>query len=90
MRLAIRETMLSTRVLVVDADILVARAIGRALVGSHEIAIEIDPLCARHRLTNERFDVVLCDHRAAASQLLDALESRPPCGPDVERRARRR
>jgi DNA-binding NtrC family response regulator len=75
--LAIRETMLSTRVLVVDGDILVARAIGRALLGSHDVAIEIDPLCARHRLANERFDVVLCDDRTAASHFLDALESRP-------------
>ena len=69
--------MLSTRVLVVDADILVARAIGRALVGSHDVAIEIDPLCAMHRLANEHFDVVLCDHHAAASHLLRALECRP-------------
>jgi CheY-like chemotaxis protein len=69
---------LSTRVLVIDADALVARAIGRALVGSHEVAIEVDPTSALRRLASgEHFDVVLCDRRAAANEIMRAVQRRP-------------
>ena len=73
----LREDMLSSRVLVIDADVLVARAIGRALSASHDVAIEIDPRCALHRLANEHFDIVLCEQRAAANQIQKALQRRP-------------
>jgi len=69
--------MLSSRVLVIDADVLVARAIGRSLSASHDVSIEIDPRCALHRLANEHFDIVVCEQRTAANQIQKALLRRP-------------
>jgi DNA-binding NarL/FixJ family response regulator len=49
------------RVLVIDDDVLVGRAIRRVLKG-HEVHVETDPRRGLERLlARERFDLVLCD-----------------------------
>ncbi len=50
------------RVLVVDDDALVARAIALVLGDEHEVVVTTEPLDALDRIARgERYDVILCD-----------------------------
>jgi PAS domain S-box-containing protein len=49
------------RVLVVDDEIAIGRAIQRILKPDHDVTLESDARAALERLSHERFDVVFCD-----------------------------
>jgi CheY-like chemotaxis protein len=50
------------RVLVVDDEPMIVRAIQRLLEGEHEICLSTDPVDVVHQVrTGRRFDVILCD-----------------------------
>jgi DNA-binding NtrC family response regulator len=51
------------RVLIVDDDVLVLKALQRILKADHEVVTSSEIGCAFHALTAQRFDVILCDMR---------------------------
>jgi signal transduction histidine kinase len=52
----------AARVLVVDDDAMVARAVALSLAASHEVVTTLSAAAARARIaTGERFDVIVCD-----------------------------
>ncbi|HEY8079411.1 MAG TPA: response regulator [Labilithrix sp.] len=74
------------RVLVVDDEIGIGKAIRRMLASDHEVVIETDPVAARERLARERFDVVFCDLVMPSMTGMDLYESVAASAPDVAAR----
>lgn len=70
------------RVLVVDDEPLVGRALQRILQPNHVVATECDPNRAITRvLSGERFDLILCDLHMPSLRgeaVLDAIAGLPP------------
>ena len=69
------------RVLVVDDEIAIGKAIRRILVTDHDVTLESDARAALERLTRETFDVVFCDlmmPNMSGMDFFDALASRSP------------
>ncbi len=69
------------RVLVVDDEIAIGKAIRRILVTEHDVTLESDARVALERLTHETFDVVFCDlmmPNMSGMDFFDALALRSP------------
>ncbi|HSO40289.1 MAG TPA: response regulator [Labilithrix sp.] len=69
------------RVLVVDDEIAIGKAIRRILVTDHDVTLESDARVALERLTHETFDVVFCDlmmPNMSGMDFFDALAERSP------------
>jgi len=69
------------RVLVVDDEIAIGKAIRRILVCDHDVTLESDARVALDRLLHETFDVVFCDlmmPNMSGMDFFDALAQRSP------------
>ncbi len=76
-----RTTGQRARVLVVDDEIAIGKAIRRILVNDHDVTLESDARVALERLTHETFDVVFCDlmmPNMSGMDFFDALAMRSP------------
>ncbi len=76
-----RTTSQRARVLVVDDEIAIGKAIRRILVSDHDVTLESDARVALDRLLHETFDVVFCDlmmPNMSGMDFFDALAQRSP------------
>lgn len=63
------------RVLIIDDEVALTRAMRRQLRGHHDVTIENDVAAAMARLADEDYDVVLCDVMMPGTDGLGLLES---------------
>jgi len=76
-----RVTATRARVLVVDDEVAIGRAIRRILDSQHDVTIESDARAALDRLAHETYDVVFCDlmmPNMSGMDFFDELTSRSP------------
>jgi PAS domain S-box-containing protein len=69
------------RILVVDDEVAIGKAIRRILVTDHDVTLESDARAALERLSRESFDVVFCDlmmPNMSGMDFFDALAQRSP------------
>jgi PAS domain S-box-containing protein len=69
------------RVLVIDDEVAIGKAIRRILVTDHDVTLESDARVALERLAHETFDVVFCDlmmPNMSGMEFFDALAQRSP------------
>ncbi len=72
------------RVLVVDDEALICRAIQKTLANDHDVTSETSSRVALERLrAGERFDLVLCDLTMPELSGVDFYEALKACAPDV-------
>lgn len=63
------------RVLIIDDEVALTRAMRRQLRGHHEVTIENDVAAAMARLVDEDYDVILCDVMMPGTDGLGLLEA---------------
>jgi len=76
-----RITTRRARVLVIDDEIAIGKAIRRILISDYDVTLESDARVALERLTHEAFDVIFCDlmmPNMSGMEFFDVLSQRSP------------
>jgi CheY-like chemotaxis protein/anti-sigma regulatory factor (Ser/Thr protein kinase) len=81
-----RATMNRARVLVVDDELPIGRAIRRMLAPEHDVTIESDARTALDRLAHETYDVVFCDLMMPNMSGMDFFDEVTARSPEVAAR----
>lgn len=74
------------RVLVVDDEVAIGKAIRRILANDHDVMLESDARAALERLDHETFDVVFCDLMMPNMSGMDFFESLSKRAPELAER----